>query len=103
MIKRFLLAIAGVCLLVATGCTNTLTPEHQSVLAKTCTTGQTFYGYIKAAATTEAVPANVERIADNAYSVLKPLCDKGSSATQTDIVLAGAQVYVLTKAWRDAT
>ena len=103
MIKNVFMAVACVCLLAAAGCTNSLSPEHLSALAKTCTTGQTLYGYIKTAATTEAVPAKVEQIADQAYSVLKPLCDKGSSATQTDIVLAAAQVYVLTKAWKDAT
>lgn len=85
------------------GCTNTLTPEAQNVLAKTCVTGQTFYGYIVAAATTEAVPEKVKVQADQAYAILHQLCEKGAAATQTDIVLAGAQVYVLTKAWRDAT
>lgn len=95
------LLLAAACLLA--GCTNTLTPETQNVLAKTCVTGQTFYGYIVAAATTEAIPAKLKAQADQAYAILHDLCEKGSSATQTDIVLAGAQVYVLTKAWRDAT
>lgn len=103
MIRNVLAAIACACLLAVTGCTSVMTPEQQNVLAATCTSGQTFYGYIQAAASTEAVPASIVSKANDAYRILKPLCDKGSAATQTDIVLAGAQVYVLTKAWKDAT
>lgn len=107
MLKTAIRAIALACLFVtvaiSAGCTSAMTPEQQNVLAATCTSGQTFYGYIQAAATTEAVPASIMSKANDAYRILKPLCDKGSAATQTDIVLAGAQVYVLTKAWKDAT
>jgi hypothetical protein len=103
MIKRFLLAIAGVCLLVATGCTGTLSPGMQAGLAKACQSGTTFYGFVEAAATTEAIKPAILTTARQAYGILKPLCDKGPEATQTDIVLAAAQAYVLAKAWKEAT
>ena len=97
---RFLVVAAA---LFLAGCTTALTPETQNVLAKTCVTGATFYSYIDAAATTEVVKPAIKAKADQLYVVLKSLCDKGKDATQTDIVLAGAQVYALTKLWRDAT
>lgn len=99
--RMLLFAVAA--MLSLAGCTTALTPETYIALAKTCETGSTMYAYIKAASTTGAVRPVVEARADQAYAILKPLCDKGAAATQTDIVLAGAQVYVLTKAWRDAT
>lgn len=97
---RFL-AVAAALLLA--GCTNTLTPENVTLLAKSCETGQTTYGFIVTAAATEVVKPTVKAKADQLYGVLKPLCDKGAAATQQDIVLAGFQVYALTKLWRDAT
>jgi hypothetical protein len=103
MIKRFLLVAAAVCLLVVTGCTGTLSPGMQAGLAKTCQSGTTFYGFVEAAATTEAVKPSILNTSRQAYGILKPLCDKGPDATQTDIVLAAAQAYVLAKAWKDAT
>lgn len=95
---RFL-AVAAALLLA--GCT--LTPENVTLLAKSCETGQTTYGFIVTAAAAEVVQPTVKAKADQLYGVLKPLCDKGAAATQQDIVLAGFQVYALTKLWRDAT
>lgn len=87
--------------LALAGCVST--PEGQTALAKTCETGTTMYGYIKAAAVVEgAVPASLEANADKAWSILQPLCEKGAAATDADVVFAGAQVYVLIKTWRDA-
>ena len=85
------------------GCTNTLTPENVVLLGKSCETGETTYGFIVAAATAGTLDSGFKVKADQVYAILKPLCDKGAAATQSDIALAGLQVYTLTKLWRDAT
>ena len=95
--------VAAVMALFLAGCTNTLTPENLKLLAASCETGQTTYGFIVAASTTGTISPKLKGQADQLYAVLDGLCKKGSAATQTDIVLAGAQVYALVKVWRDAT
>ena len=98
---RLLYAAAATVLLA--GCTQTLGPEHVKLLAASCETGQKTYVVITAGATAGFVKPVFKERADQIYVVLDGVCKKGSAATQADIVLAGAQVYALTKLWRDAT
>jgi hypothetical protein len=99
MIKYVFTIIA---VLLLSGCTGTLSPGVQAGLANTCQSSTNFYGLFSAAAATGVVKESLKLKVDQAWSVLQPICDKGPAATQTDIVIAAAQAYIIVKAWRDA-
>jgi hypothetical protein len=91
---------------VLAGCTSLAAPlsaENAKVLAASCENGEVIYSNIVALSTVGTLKFDLKAKADGLYAALKPICDKGAAATQADIVLAGAQVYALTKVWRDAT
>ena len=95
---KSLLAICTLSLAIV-GCTTS--QQSTEGIAKTCETGKTFYGYIITADSTGQLPVNLKSKADQSYAILIGICEK-ETVTEADIVLAAAQVYILTKSWKDA-
>jgi hypothetical protein len=100
MIKS-IAAVAGICLFTM-GQSCVSMPQVQAGLKSSCETGTRFYGYFQAAATTGAVKQSLVDKVGDAWEILTPICEDPASATDADIVMAAAQVLILTKAWRDA-
>lgn len=96
--KTFVLLVAT---LFLAGCP--LTVEQRQTVANYCQEGVKYYGYVQQANAVEPLPAQFIRAANDAYSILKPICDKGINVTEADVVSAALQAYVLTKTWREAT
>ena len=98
MIKRFLLAFAGVCLLVAAGC-NTQAGDQgvRNVLATACPSAEQAYAYYAAVASSGAISKRTMARVEQAKASIDALCTNRETATIASVLAAGALVYVRTQ------
>lgn len=89
-------ALIGLALGVA-GCQTT---DIGPAVRSTCVTGERLYANFVALQATEVVEARFAKRINDAWAIIGPICAK-PVVTETDLVVAAAQVYIMTKAWRD--
>jgi hypothetical protein len=98
MFKRYLLAFAGVCLLVAAGCNTQAGDEGvRNVLATACPSANQAYAYYAAVASSGAISQRTMNRVEQAKAGIDALCTNRESATIVSVLAAGALVYVTTK------